>query len=83
MLSAAKHLLYLLENKQSRSFASLRMTPREGFFSNLLERSYHLPISPGAGLLLPAGRRLTLHFQPSQFDPLLKTCFCLLDEERE
>jgi len=37
MLSAAKHLLYLLENKQSRSFASLRMTPREGFFSNLLE----------------------------------------------
>jgi len=34
MLSAAKHLLYLLENKQSRSFASLRMTPREGFFSN-------------------------------------------------
>jgi len=37
MLSAAKHLLYLLENKQSRSFAALRMTPREGFFSNLLK----------------------------------------------
>jgi len=43
MLSEAKHLLYLLENKQSRSFASLRMTPREGFFSNLLRRS--MPIA--------------------------------------
>jgi len=40
MLSAAKHLLYLLENKQSRSFASLRMTPREGFFSNLLREAF-------------------------------------------
>jgi len=37
MLSAAKHLLYLLEYKQSRSFASLRMTSLKGFFSSLLK----------------------------------------------
>ena len=43
MLSAAKHLLYLPENEQSRSFASLRMTSRECFFSNLLEDLYSQP----------------------------------------
>jgi hypothetical protein len=36
MLSEAKHLLYLTENDQNRSFASLRLTWYRGFFINLL-----------------------------------------------
>ena len=32
MLSAAKHLLYLIESKQNRSFALLRMTWSGAFF---------------------------------------------------
>jgi len=39
MLSEAMHLLYLLKNKQSRSFASLRMTSLKEFFSSPLERT--------------------------------------------
>jgi len=36
MLSAAKHLLYLIESKQSRSFALLRMTWYRASFRSLL-----------------------------------------------
>jgi len=35
MLSTAKHLLFLIEKKRSRSFAPLRMTWLEVFFSSL------------------------------------------------
>jgi hypothetical protein len=37
MLSATKHLLYLIESKQSRSFALLRMTWYRAFFRSLLK----------------------------------------------
>ena len=62
MLSEAKHLLYLTENKQSRSFASLRMTPCEGVFQQPANR-----ITSGMFVLTPSRREL-------QAESKLRTC---------
>ena len=49
MLSAAKHLLYLIESKQHRSFALLRMTWYRAFFRSLLGMVATMPAAISTG----------------------------------